>query len=98
MFVVRTVVSLIANDLIEDDLREMLGFDDEMVGRSATKRQDKRIRKLERQAGSWPLHRPLRSMSRQLSPMSKHSLSSGTQSSGMHTFLPWTNSTTEYSQ
>lgn len=55
MFVVRTIVSLISNDMIEDDLREMLGFDDEMVARVKEQgKQDARIRKLEKQARTQP--------------------------------------------
>jgi hypothetical protein len=55
MFVVRTIVNLISQDLLEDDLREMLGFDDEMVAKAKQQaQQDRRISKLERQTRKAP--------------------------------------------
>lgn len=52
-FVVKTIVSLIQNDRLDDELVEMLGFDEELVSRMKSEgKRDSRIRRLEKQASA----------------------------------------------
>lgn len=50
LFLVRTILRLVSNDQIDEELREMLGFDDETVARAKEQsKQENRIAKLERE-------------------------------------------------
>ena len=59
LFVVRTIVHLIQNELLDEELRGLLGFDDETVKRvkSESKTED-RIRKIEKQMKQAPAPEP----------------------------------------